>query len=152
MAVAFADGTEAEVEESGSVSTCVLFSLRPSLSICLPRPQRNIEANHNSPSPYLSSHRTSSPSPPSLPPAHSAIKNKNTNGKQENTTGRKTQKKKTRRPLRALILAPTRELALQVSAHLNGCLNGVYQSHSNSGEGVGGGVKVEDEDGEGGRS
>ncbi|KAH8996729.1 ATP-dependent RNA helicase [Lactarius akahatsu] len=30
---------------------------------------------------------------------------------------------KSRRPLRALILAPTRELALQVSAHLNTCLN-----------------------------
>lgn len=30
---------------------------------------------------------------------------------------------KTRRPLRALILAPTRELALQVSSHLNACLN-----------------------------
>ncbi|KAI0266534.1 DEAD-domain-containing protein [Gloeopeniophorella convolvens] len=28
-----------------------------------------------------------------------------------------------RRPLRALILAPTRELALQVSSHLNACLN-----------------------------
>ncbi|THU94511.1 DEAD-domain-containing protein [Dendrothele bispora CBS 962.96] len=34
---------------------------------------------------------------------------------------RKTLKK--RRPLRALILAPTRELALQVSSHLNTCLN-----------------------------
>jgi ATP-dependent RNA helicase DDX24/MAK5 len=30
---------------------------------------------------------------------------------------------KFRRPLRALILAPTRELALQVSAHLNACIN-----------------------------
>ncbi|KII87625.1 hypothetical protein PLICRDRAFT_124996 [Plicaturopsis crispa FD-325 SS-3] len=30
---------------------------------------------------------------------------------------------KTRRPVRALILAPTRELALQVSSHLNACLN-----------------------------
>ncbi|KAI0066909.1 DEAD-domain-containing protein [Artomyces pyxidatus] len=30
---------------------------------------------------------------------------------------------KTRRPLRALVLAPTRELALQVSSHLNACLN-----------------------------
>ncbi|KAI0254642.1 P-loop containing nucleoside triphosphate hydrolase protein [Lactifluus subvellereus] len=30
---------------------------------------------------------------------------------------------KLRRPLRALVLAPTRELALQVSAHLNACLN-----------------------------
>src|SRR6266404_4643211 len=30
---------------------------------------------------------------------------------------------KSRRPLRALILAPTRELALQVSSHLNACLN-----------------------------
>ncbi|KAI9067845.1 DEAD-domain-containing protein [Trametes sanguinea] len=29
---------------------------------------------------------------------------------------------KTRRPVRALILAPTRELALQVSSHLNSCL------------------------------
>jgi len=32
-------------------------------------------------------------------------------------------KTKSRRPLRALVLAPTRELALQVSAHLNACLN-----------------------------
>ncbi len=32
-------------------------------------------------------------------------------------------KTKTRRPLRALVLAPTRELALQVSQHLNACLN-----------------------------
>jgi ATP-dependent RNA helicase DDX24/MAK5 len=30
---------------------------------------------------------------------------------------------KSRRPLRALVLAPTRELALQVSQHLNACLN-----------------------------
>lgn len=30
---------------------------------------------------------------------------------------------KSRRRLKALILAPTRELALQVSAHLNACLN-----------------------------
>ncbi|KZV76542.1 DEAD-domain-containing protein [Peniophora sp. CONT] len=30
---------------------------------------------------------------------------------------------KTRRPTRALIVAPTRELALQVSSHLNACLN-----------------------------
>ena len=30
---------------------------------------------------------------------------------------------KSRRPLRALVLAPTRELALQVSEHLNVCLN-----------------------------
>ncbi|KAI0002587.1 P-loop containing nucleoside triphosphate hydrolase protein [Russula compacta] len=30
---------------------------------------------------------------------------------------------KSRRPLRALVLAPTRELALQISAHLNICLN-----------------------------
>ncbi|EMD35512.1 hypothetical protein CERSUDRAFT_139322 [Gelatoporia subvermispora B] len=30
-----------------------------------------------------------------------------------------------RRPVRALILAPTRELALQVSTHLNACLNSV---------------------------
>lgn len=52
--------------------------------------------------------------------------------------GRKTQKKRTRRPLRALILAPTRELALQVSAHLNQCLNGVYRSDEK--------VKVEDEE------
>ncbi|KAI0760237.1 DEAD-domain-containing protein [Fomes fomentarius] len=34
-------------------------------------------------------------------------------------------KSHTRRPVRALILAPTRELALQVSSHLNACLNGV---------------------------
>ena len=32
-------------------------------------------------------------------------------------------KTNSRRPLRALVLAPTRELALQVSAHLNACLN-----------------------------
>ncbi|KAH9994696.1 P-loop containing nucleoside triphosphate hydrolase protein [Russula vinacea] len=32
-------------------------------------------------------------------------------------------KMKSRRPLRALVLAPTRELALQVSQHLNACLN-----------------------------
>lgn len=32
---------------------------------------------------------------------------------------------KQRRPLRALVLAPTRELALQVSSHLNACLNAV---------------------------
>ncbi|KAI9463017.1 ATP-dependent RNA helicase [Russula earlei] len=32
-------------------------------------------------------------------------------------------KTKCRRPLRALVLAPTRELALQVSAHINTCLN-----------------------------
>ena len=32
-------------------------------------------------------------------------------------------KTKSRRPLRALVLAPTRELALQVSQHLNACLN-----------------------------
>ena len=32
-------------------------------------------------------------------------------------------KLKSRRPLRALVLAPTRELALQVSQHLNACLN-----------------------------
>ena len=32
---------------------------------------------------------------------------------------------KTRRPVRALILAPTRELALQISSHLNACLNDV---------------------------
>src|SRR5712671_3952723 len=31
--------------------------------------------------------------------------------------------KKSRRPLRALVLAPTRELAFQVSQHLNACLN-----------------------------
>lgn len=32
-------------------------------------------------------------------------------------------KTSSRRPLRALVLAPTRELALQVSAHLNTCLS-----------------------------
>jgi ATP-dependent RNA helicase DDX24/MAK5 len=32
-------------------------------------------------------------------------------------------KTKSRRPLRALVLAPTRELALQVSGHLNACLS-----------------------------
>lgn len=32
---------------------------------------------------------------------------------------------KARRPVRALVLAPTRELALQVSSHLNACLNSV---------------------------
>ena len=33
---------------------------------------------------------------------------------------------KSRRPVRALILAPTRELALQISSHLNVCLNDVH--------------------------
>ena len=33
---------------------------------------------------------------------------------------------KTRRPVRALILAPTRELALQISSHLNACLNDAH--------------------------
>lgn len=33
---------------------------------------------------------------------------------------------KERRPLRSLILAPTRELALQVSSHLNACLTPVH--------------------------
>jgi ATP-dependent RNA helicase DDX24/MAK5 len=36
---------------------------------------------------------------------------------------RKYPASKTRRPVRALILAPTRELALQISSHLNACLN-----------------------------
>lgn len=35
----------------------------------------------------------------------------------------KSARSKQKRPLRALILAPTRELALQVSSHLNACLN-----------------------------
>lgn len=34
---------------------------------------------------------------------------------------------KVRRPVRALILAPTRELALQISSHLNACLNDVHE-------------------------
>jgi len=38
---------------------------------------------------------------------------------------RKHPASKTRRPVRALILAPTRELALQISSHLNACLNDV---------------------------
>ena len=38
---------------------------------------------------------------------------------------RKRPASKIRRPVRALILAPTRELALQISSHLNACLNGV---------------------------
>ncbi|KXN89342.1 ATP-dependent RNA helicase MAK5 [Leucoagaricus sp. SymC.cos] len=41
-----------------------------------------------------------------------------------------------RRPVRALILAPTRELALQVSSHLNTCLNPVErQAEPSQGEG-----------------
>ena len=35
-------------------------------------------------------------------------------------------KSKSRRPLQALILAPTRELALQVSEHLNACLEHIF--------------------------
>lgn len=38
---------------------------------------------------------------------------------------------KERRPVRALILAPTRELALQVSSHLNACLNNIDISSVN---------------------
>lgn len=38
---------------------------------------------------------------------------------------RSTAQLKERRPLRSLILAPTRELALQVSSHLNACLTPV---------------------------
>lgn len=36
---------------------------------------------------------------------------------------------KIRRPVRALILAPTRELALQISSHLNACLNDLRVHH-----------------------
>ena len=35
-----------------------------------------------------------------------------------------------RRPLLALILAPTRELALQVSEHLNACLDHLFEAQS----------------------
>ncbi|KAH9937987.1 DEAD-domain-containing protein [Amylocystis lapponica] len=40
-----------------------------------------------------------------------------------------------KRRLRALILAPTRELALQVSAHLNACLNRVVDEVTTQGDG-----------------
>ncbi len=40
-----------------------------------------------------------------------------------------------RRPVRALILAPTRELAIQVSSHLNECLNPVDQASVDTNEG-----------------
>ncbi|KAI0690242.1 DEAD-domain-containing protein [Cerioporus squamosus] len=44
---------------------------------------------------------------------------------------------KTRRPVRALIVAPTRELALQVSTHLNDCLTAVdIAADANGGEEV----------------
>ncbi|KAF9652598.1 DEAD-domain-containing protein [Thelephora ganbajun] len=39
---------------------------------------------------------------------------------------RKHPASKTRRPVRALILAPTRELALQISSHLNACLDDAH--------------------------
>jgi ATP-dependent RNA helicase DDX24/MAK5 len=41
---------------------------------------------------------------------------------------------KSRRPLRALVLAPTRELALQVSTHLNTCLNRYEETATTSEE------------------
>ncbi|PCH35250.1 DEAD-domain-containing protein [Wolfiporia cocos MD-104 SS10] len=43
---------------------------------------------------------------------------------------------KSRRRLRALILAPTRELALQVSSHLNACLETVDSHSSEGGKGA----------------
>ncbi|KAH9941652.1 DEAD-domain-containing protein [Epithele typhae] len=43
---------------------------------------------------------------------------------------------RTRRPVRALILAPTRELALQVSSHLNECLSHVGESGDDAAEKV----------------
>jgi ATP-dependent RNA helicase DDX24/MAK5 len=45
-------------------------------------------------------------------------------------------KMKSRRSLRALVLAPTRELALQVSAHLNACLNQYDMASITSAEGT----------------
>ncbi|KAF9788333.1 ATP-dependent RNA helicase [Thelephora terrestris] len=45
---------------------------------------------------------------------------------------RKNPESKTRRPVRALILAPTRELALQISSHLNACLNGIRTAEERS--------------------
>lgn len=41
---------------------------------------------------------------------------------------------KTKRPVRALILAPTRELALQVSSHLNALLTSIEFAKSDSAE------------------
>ncbi|KAJ3559382.1 hypothetical protein NM688_g382 [Phlebia brevispora] len=41
----------------------------------------------------------------------------------EVSASKKLREPQTRRPVRALILAPTRELAFQVSSHLNTCLN-----------------------------
>ncbi|KAL1698553.1 P-loop containing nucleoside triphosphate hydrolase protein [Schizophyllum commune] len=49
----------------------------------------------------------------------------------KSTTGEK-------RPVRALILAPTRELALQVSSHLNACLNTVDESPEKKSEATAG--------------
>lgn len=40
-----------------------------------------------------------------------------------------THLKQSKRSLKALVLAPTRELALQVSSHLNTCLNSFSNSH-----------------------
>ncbi|KAI0738963.1 DEAD-domain-containing protein [Daedaleopsis nitida] len=46
--------------------------------------------------------------------------------------GRPIPRSSMRRPVRALIIAPTRELALQVSSHLNACLNVVEDSSGES--------------------
>ncbi|KAL1759626.1 P-loop containing nucleoside triphosphate hydrolase protein [Schizophyllum commune] len=61
-----------------------------------------------------------------LPILHHLLENPH-----KSTTGEK-------RPVRALILAPTRELALQVSSHLNACLNTVEDSPENKSEATAG--------------
>ncbi|KAI0701340.1 P-loop containing nucleoside triphosphate hydrolase protein [Cytidiella melzeri] len=49
----------------------------------------------------------------------------------------KARASQSRRPVRALVLAPTRELALQVSSHLNACMNSILSSSE---------VKTEEDD------